>query len=120
MSTATRADSIADQKDDPSLKGGWNLADKQRGGSTVKDGVLYKRERLYGQEYLQLVAPSRRRKHILVMGHDTVAGHMSAKRTKQRIYLSFWCPGLAKDCKEYVQTCSVCRLYVRYLGDFCV
>jgi len=32
---------------------------------------------------------------------------MSAKHTKQRISLSLWWPGLAKDCKEYVQTCTV-------------
>ena len=38
---------------------------------------------------------------------------MSAKRTKQRISLSFWWPGLAKDCKEYVQTCSVCQKKAR-------
>jgi len=38
---------------------------------------------------------------------------MSAKRTKQRISLSFWWPGLAKDCKVYVQTCSVCQKKAR-------
>ena len=59
------------------------------------------------------MAPNTRKKHILTMGHDTVGGHMSAKRTEQRISLSFWWPGLAKDCTEYVQTCTVCQKKAR-------
>ena len=113
VTTATRAELISEQKNDPSLNGCWKLAEKLRGGFITKDGILYKRERWYGQEYLQLVAPSTRRKHILTMGHDTVGGHMSAKRTKQRISLSFWWPGLNKECKEYVKTCSVCQKKAR-------
>ena len=61
-----------EQKNDPSLSGCWNLAEKLRGGFMVTDGVLYKRERWYGQEFQQLVAPSTRKGHILTMGHDTV------------------------------------------------
>jgi len=104
-----RAVLIAEQKNDPSLSGCRKLAEKLRRGFMVKGGVLYKRERWYGQEFQQLVVPSTRKKHILTMGHDTVGGHMSAKRTEQRISLSFWWPGLAKECTEYVQTCTVCQ-----------
>lgn len=113
VSMATRAQLIDEQKNDPSLNSCWQLATKLRGGFLVKDGILFKRERWYGQPFLQLVAPTTRRKHILMMGHDTVGGHMSAKRSKQRISLSFWWPGLASDCKAYVKTCAVCQKKAR-------
>jgi len=59
------------------------------------------------QQITQLVAPTCKRKQLLEFGHD-IAGHMSPKKTSQRIRMNFWWPTLKQDVIEYVKLCDVC------------
>ena len=44
------------------------------------------------------------------MAHDMpMAGHVGVERTLQRIRKRFWWPGVAKDVKNYVQSCPECQ-----------
>ena len=109
---ASRDELINEQRADPSLKGCFKLAERNRGGFVIKYELLYHRATILRQTFLQLVVPKSRRDHVLQMGHDTFGGHMSVKRTKARISYTFFWPSLNEDCREYIKTCSVCQLKV--------
>ena len=47
-----------------------------------------RREKLLGQNHMQLVVPASRRQQCLEFGHD-LADHMSPKKVSQRIRLNF-------------------------------
>jgi len=91
---------------DKSPNGCFKLAERDRAGFVVKDGLLYHRAKILGQSFLQLVVPSSHREHVSKMGHEAYGGHMSVKRTKARISYTFYWPSLAKDCCRYIQTCA--------------
>ena len=56
-SVASRDELINEQRADPTLKGCFNLAERNRGGFAVKDELLYHRATILGQTFLQLVVP---------------------------------------------------------------
>ena len=68
-----------EQRNDKSLNGCFKLAERDRAGFVVKDGLLYHRAKTLGQSFLQLVVPSSRREHVFKMGHETYGGHMSSE-----------------------------------------
>jgi len=113
LSLALSSEVAKEQRDDKSLIGCWKLAERGRGGFVVKDNLLYHRAKILGQPFLQLVVPCCRREHVLKMGHDTFGGHMSVKRTKARIYYTFYWPSLAEDYRRYIQTCRTCQMKAR-------
>ena len=76
-SLASCSEVAQEQRNDKSLNGGFKLAERDRAGFVVKDGLLYHRAKILGQSFLQLVVPSSRREHVLKMGHETYGGHMS-------------------------------------------
>ena len=92
------------------MRGCFKLAKAERSGFLIKDGLLYRKERVLGQPFLQLVVPPGRREHVLKMGHSICGGHMAAKRTKTRIELSFWWPNLLQSCKDFIKCCRECQL----------
>ena len=98
-----------EQLADESLKGWWGLANKQKGNFVVQDGLLHHKEKILGQEFSQLCLPKDRRLQVLNLAHDTFGGHLGAKRTRDRIRLSFTWPTLTSDCKRYCQTCESCQ-----------
>ena len=90
-SLINKAELIKEQRDDETLRGCWKLAERGRGNFLIDDGVLYRREKILGQPFQQLVVPKGRRSHVLKVGHETYGGHMSVKKTKARIsYTFFW------------------------------
>jgi len=74
-----------DQKSDRSLINCWSLADRQRAGYYIRDGVLYRNYKYLGQNYEQLVLPVNRRQEVIKLAHEIYAGHLGAKTTKERI-----------------------------------
>ena len=87
-SNARKASAEALQKEqleDETLKGWWSLAKRGKGSLFVKDGLLYRNERILGQEFTQLCLPKNRRSEVLTMAHDTFGGHLGTKRTQDRI-----------------------------------
>ena len=102
-SVASTDELINEQRADPTLKGCFKLAERNRGGFVMKDELLYHRATILGQTCLQLVVAKSRRDHVLKMGHDTFGGHMSMKRTKARISYTFFWPSLNEDCRDYIR-----------------
>ena len=87
-SLIAKAELIKEQRDDETLRGCWKLAERDRGSFLIDDGVLYRREKILGQPFQQLVVP--KGSHVLKVGHETYGGHMSVKKTKARISYTFF------------------------------
>jgi len=88
-----------DQKSDRSLINCWSLANRQTAGCYVRDGVLYRNYKYLDQNYEQLVLPVNRRQEVKRLAHEIYAGHLGAKKTKERIKLSFTWPTIASDVR---------------------
>ena len=58
-SLITKAELIKEQRDDETLRGCWKLAERGRGSFLIDDGILYRREKILGQSFQQLVVPER-------------------------------------------------------------
>ena len=98
-----------DQKSDRSLINCWSLADRQKAGYYVRDGILYRNYKYLGQEYEQLVLPVNRRQEVMRLAHEIYAGHLGAKKTKERIKLSFTWPTIASDVQKTCESCHQCH-----------
>jgi len=98
-----------DQKSDRSLIHCWSLADRHKAGYYVRDGVLYHNYKYLGQEYEQLVLPVNRRQEVMRLAHEIYAGHLGAKKTKERIKLSFTWPTIALDVQKACESCHQCQ-----------
>ena len=46
-----------EQRTDKSLAQCWTLAERDKAGYFVKDGILYRHQKLYGFDYEQLMLP---------------------------------------------------------------
>jgi len=64
---------------------------------------------ILGQRFEQLCLPNERRKQVMELAHDIVGGHLGAKRTRERIRLSFWWPTMTRDVKSYVKNARHAR-----------
>ncbi|KAK7108403.1 uncharacterized protein [Littorina saxatilis] len=75
-----------------------------------KKGVL-QREFSSGEDvYHQIVVPEALRPGILKLSHDVpMAGHLGSRRTRDRVWNSFYWPGMGGDIRRYVQSCDACQ-----------
>ena len=115
----------ADQEKDETLKTLWSKARTNevsliKGGNIsykVKNGVLYKSYETHtGLVKDQLIVPASKRSLVLSNAHSgPLAGHMSIRRTRARVYSQFSWPGADKDIKMHCKTCDVCQR-ARYPG----
>jgi hypothetical protein len=111
------------QKEDTSLNKLWShtLINKElmtKGGHKYRyedrKGVLY---RIFEQkrgsnivETLQIVVPSTFRKRVMELAHESiVGGHLSAKKTEDRIMTSFYWPGITSDITRFCRSCDICQ-----------
>ena len=102
-----------EQKRDETLKGPWKLAFKGSGNFFVKNVMLYHREMILGQGFDQICLHCERKKQVMKLAHDIASGHLNAKRTRERIRLSFWWPTMTRDVETYVQKCETCQKRAR-------
>jgi len=80
----------------------------------VHKDLLYHKDQVDGQSVCQLCVPQRRRVQILRMAHEYVfGGHLGERKTRKRIRLSFYWPGLRKSVLTHVQPCCECQLRSR-------
>jgi len=100
---------IAEQKNDKSLAICWSLAERNKAGYFVRDGILYRKERILGHEYEQLCLPTTRRALAIKLAHETYGGHLSAKKTKARLKLSFTWLTIAADVQRACEICEICQ-----------
>jgi len=104
---------IEEQKSDETLAQCWSLANKQKGGYYVKDGLLYHLGKIAGQFCEQLCVPIKRRPQVLSLAHEVYGAHMGKDKTCDRIRLSFYWPTLVSDCKRHCMTCEQCQKRAR-------
>ena len=121
QSSTIRDDFLMNQNNDDSLKVLWDRASqgtvevKRKGlvSFIIKDKLLYKQfQPTDNPENIQhqLVVPTNQRKLVLDTAHSSpLAGHMSVRRTRHRVYSNFYWPGVDRDIKQFVKTCSICQ-----------
>ena len=76
------------------------------------DGVLYYvHNRLNYRTRNAVVLPERLRAMVMYAAHNTlVSGHGGVDRTKERIFMSYYWPGIHEQVKNFVKACQVCQL----------
>ena len=103
------------QKCDPSLDKYWDLTKQKepyRGASYCEYDMLLFRvfKKKDGLTCRQLVVPTELRSSVLKMAHDTpMAGHMGSRRTLDRIWHSFYWPGICREVRKYCRSCDICQ-----------
>ena len=71
---------------------------------TIKDGLLYERERLWVPDNKGTIL------EVVRQIHDQIAvGHPGIARTIQTISRNYYWPNMGKDVSRYVRSCHVCR-----------
>jgi len=105
---------FTEQGEDPSLANCWMQAQAGKGGFLTHKGLLYHKDQVEGQAVCQLCVPQGRRAKILQLAHESVVGgHLGERKTRERISLSFYWPGLCKTVLSHVQSCCNCQLRSR-------
>ena len=99
-----------EQHRDDTLTGCFFLAKKNKGRYFVKDHILYRFERICGQDVECIVVPHGRRKHVMDLAHSVTGGHFNFRKTCDRIKMSglTW-ETVLRDCKEWVKCCRICQ-----------
>ena len=92
---------------DPTLERAWVWAQKNKNNFFVKDELLYHRDKVLQQNVQQICLPTARRNEVCHLAHDMC--HLGYKRTKEKLRLNFFWPGMSKTIREYVDTCLACQ-----------
>jgi len=96
-----------EQMADTTLATRWKMAKEGKGGFVILNDVLYHEDKVEGQLVSQLCLPQSRRVKVLKLAHDSVfGGHMGEKKTRERIHLSIYWPGLRQSVHDYVSSCT--------------
>jgi len=98
-----------EQQNDKSLALCFSLAKHDKAGYFIRDGILYRREKILGHEVEQLCLPKTRRPQAIRLAHHGYGGHLSARNTKARLKLSFTWPTIAVDVQGVCEKCEVCQ-----------
>ncbi|XP_070179133.1 uncharacterized protein [Littorina saxatilis] len=119
LGDVTREDLIRLQNQDPTLSRMRELA---RGSDPApcgkrgqvqfiwKRGILQRRFITTDGTYSQVVIPESLRAGVLSLSHDVpMAGHLGTKKTQDRLWQSFYWPGMGGDIRRYVQSCDACQ-----------
>ena len=73
----------------------------------LRNSVLVRVFFLSGTRTKQIMVPSSLRPRILSLAHDKPFGaHMGNRRTRFRLLLAFYWPGVAKDVQSFCKSCS--------------
>ncbi|XP_053378778.1 uncharacterized protein LOC128548205 [Mercenaria mercenaria] len=113
----------ASQKEDKALQKLWDLAKTEdmletKGGAkykfAIRNGVLYRvylqTKGAYDYETKQIVVPASKRKRVMELAHESiVGGHLSAKKTEDRITSSFYWPGISSEVGRFCRSCDKCQ-----------
>jgi len=89
------------------------LANSGKAGYFVRDGILHRKEKIFGQEVEQLCLPKTRRAQAIKLAHSTFGGHLASKKTKARLKLSFTWPTISVDVNKACEVCDHCQKHRR-------
>ena len=77
----------------------------------LKDGTLYRKVLMDGEDKLLLVVPKYLRHDILYACHDNpTSGHLGFWRTYQRTRTRYYWPRLLEHVRKYVRGCKHCQM----------
>jgi hypothetical protein len=94
--------------DEPHLR---NLVYQLSLDSFIEDGVLWTRLKTSPEKRVVIMAPQAIISDILAEAHGHVlAGHDGLLKTKERILLSYYWPGMDKDITLHIQQCHECQV----------
>ena len=82
-------------------------AQKDKNNFFVKDELLYHCNKVLQQNVQQICLPTARRNEGCRLVHDMC--HLGYKRTKEKVRLNFFWPGMSKTIREYVDTRLACQ-----------
>ena len=75
-----------------------------------KNGLLEREYRGDRGTRHQICVPYSLRSEVMRLAHDApLAGHLAAKRTRERIWSDFYWPGMCQDIVRYVRSCDRCQ-----------
>ncbi len=84
------------------------LAESNLRGYGLWDGILVNViEGECGEELVRVVVPQVDRRRILELAHDC-GGHLSVRKTRDRLNRLFTWPGMALDVSQFVGSCDLC------------
>ena len=105
-----------DQREDGSLEKLFEKVEFEKDierkddGYFVRDGVLYKANKLGQEEDSCVVVPTIHREAIMPIAHDSImGGHLGYKRTLDKIRAQFNWPGITADVERYCKSCNACQ-----------
>ncbi len=89
-----------------------NLISMSKNSFVGEDGVLYfVHVRANQRTRNAVVLPESLRSMVLLAAHNTlVSGHGGVDRTKERLFMSYYWPGIHEQTKRYVADCQVCQM----------
>ena len=106
---------IMEQREDDSLSNCWLLAKQRKCGSFTREGMLYHKDKIFGQIVEQLCLPMSRRVPPMKLSHETYGGHLGYKKSLARLKLLFTWPTIAADVRKLCETCDICQKRRRYM-----
>jgi len=90
----------------PTTKHLWNCKSQLK----FCTGVLYYVWEYTGSSKLKFLVPESMKSNVLFWMHDTrTGGHFGRDKTIERLKQSFYWYGMARDAKNYVESCGICR-----------
>jgi len=77
----------------------------------LRRGFLYRiKSNLQGQEVKQLAQPKELRHKVMKLAHARImSGHQCVHRMPERVFASFWWPGMSDDVTRFSHSCDVCQ-----------
>nr|KAG5702720.1 hypothetical protein BaRGS_013357 [Batillaria attramentaria] len=119
LGDVTREELIRLQAEDPNLAKIRELAKAEQPSPSGKKGTVrfaWRKgtlQRIFTGpegEYKQIVVPTSLRQGVLRLSHDVpMAGHLGVKKTQDRLWNSFYWPGMGSDIRRYVASCEACQ-----------
>jgi len=91
------------QRADPTLERAWVWAQTNKNNFFLKDEPLYHRDKVLQQNVQQICLPTARKNVVCRLAHYMC--HLGYKRSKEKLRLNFFWPGMSKTIREYVDTC---------------
>ena len=114
MDSSNLALLIKEQHDDNSLAQFWQMAKQNKGRMFIRQGLLYHKDTVGGLPVEQLAVPVNRREEVIRLAHHTLTGgHMRAQKTRERLKLHFFFPGMRKQVFTSLASCRECQLRAR-------
>ena len=116
--TITPAEVSKSQKDDVSLT---TTRSRCEANETIGKATFFKKNDLLYRKFIipnveqgkifeQLIVPEQYRELVMQLAHESIlTGHLSVTSRVHKVLSEYYCPGIYRDVKRFVQSCEVCK-----------